>query len=622
MALNGSVSTNEIEGRSVTLQWTASQSITTNSSVINWQVVATGSYAYGVAVREITAKINGNQVYHTDNYGSRVSAGTVIASGSVTLSHNSDGTKTFTGYIGAAIYYQYTINTENTSTFTLDTIARASTVSISGSSFYLGDTVNITISSASSSFNHTISYSWGTLKGTIASGKTGSTSLTVQWNTSNLLSSMASMIPNETTGYGGIECKTYNGNSLIGTKTITFYGKIKDSVIPTIGDIGISVDNSGYTIINDWSSEFTSNDMAIVGISKPKLTCTATGQLSAKIKSYSVTEGTSSSTTINVNNTSLDYTQSSPINIVNYSPIDGSNYGKITYTVTAVDSRGRKASKTAQIYAYPYSEPNISSCTVERAISDSTKVNINIVWNHSSINGNNTSSCKVEWRINGSSTWNVYNDNTIENGVTSVSTTSFSESSSYEFKITVTDSLGKTASVTSRISTKEVFLDFGANGTKLGIGKIVEDEGNLVEVHEDWNFKVHGSEVLDLIKDTASSIIVNTATQTTLREAVNTLMIDSSNGNIGGFRVIYKTATLSYQSATELNGYIYCGAKVLAATATIVYTSSTPMKQVTSLVVEPGSHSTPTRCEIYAYGSGFVSGHVLSVNVIVITEPI
>ena len=85
-------------------------------------------------------------------------------------------------------------------------------------------------------------------------------------------------------------------------------------------------------------------------------------------------------------------------------------------------------------------------------------------------------------------------------------------------------------------------------------------------------------------------------------------------------RIYAATVNLSYSSATELVGYAYCGANVIQAIATMNLKDSTPYKQVTSIVTEIGSHSTPSRVEIHAYGTGFVSGHVLKVSLMCTTE--
>ena len=372
MASSGSITTGEMSGRSMSFQWSATQDVTSNRSTISWSVVATGSYSGGVSVHEITCKINGVTVYHTDNYGSNISAGTVVASGTWYQGHNSDGTGTFNAYIGAGIYYQWAINTEQSGNFTLNQIPRASSVSISNGGLYLGDTAIITISSASSSFSHKVTYSWGGQTGTIADGKTGATNYSINWNTASLAESFAKPIPSATIGYGTLVCTTYSGGTQIGSKSITFYGKIKDSVVPVMGDVTATIENS-YTEMADWTPEYTGT-MAVMGASKLRLACTATGQLSATISRYDVKIGNSS--TVSISGTSLNSTFDIPISTDGYTQKDDNDWGYMTYTVTAVDSRGRVAQSGGLVYLYKYSKPQITSCSVSRASSDAKSSSI------------------------------------------------------------------------------------------------------------------------------------------------------------------------------------------------------------------------------------------------------
>jgi hypothetical protein len=103
-------------------------------------------------------------------------------------------------------------------------------------------------------------------------------------------------------------------------------------------------------------------------------------------------------------------------------------------------------------------------------------------------------------------------------------------------------------------------------------------------------------------------------------DSISKINIGDKTYSINDSRISYKRVIMSYNSATDLYGYAYMGGDVLAAVATIIYKDSTPFKQVTSLVVEPGAHSVASRCDLHAYGSGFVSGHVLTVDIIALIK--
>lgn len=78
-----------------------------------------------------------------------------------------------------------------------------------------------------------------------------------------------------------------------------------------------------------------------------------------------------------------------------------------------------------------------------------------------------------------------------------------------------------------------------------------------------------------------------------------------------------KYTTLSYESATLLEGHIYCKGNVDTAVATVRAIDGTPFQNVTKIALKPGFGGDATRIQIYAYGAGFVSGHSLGVDLMV-----
>lgn len=88
----------------------------------------------------------------------------------------------------------------------------ASTISCTTAN--IGSNPTITISRASSSFTHSVSYAFGSLKGDIAI-KTNATSIT-NWT---IPEEFYAQIPNAKTGKGTLTCITYNGSTPIGDPT-------------------------------------------------------------------------------------------------------------------------------------------------------------------------------------------------------------------------------------------------------------------------------------------------------------------------------------------------------------------------------------------------------------------
>lgn len=81
--------------------------------------------------------------------------GTTVASGSFTISHNSDGSKSFSASAEVGIY-TFAVNCSGSGSWSLPTIARATQPSVSKTSATYGDKIVINLPRASSNFTHTI----------------------------------------------------------------------------------------------------------------------------------------------------------------------------------------------------------------------------------------------------------------------------------------------------------------------------------------------------------------------------------------------------------------------------------------------------------------------------------
>lgn len=481
MALSGSVTTTSSHNRSVTLNWSATQSVTNNTSTISWSIVGSGSYSGWVMVSELKASINGSQVYyrnssnHTNCY-----SGTVLASGSTIISHNSDGTKSFTVNLQAGIY-QYAINVSGSDTFTLNTIPRASTISCG--TFTMGTSGTISITRASQSFTHTIKYAWGdTSASGISSGKgykgtivTKTSNASVSWTPSK---DLANTIPNAISGTGTLTCDTYSGNTKVGSTSITFTCKASSDIKPSITSVNVTVDNSANNVIAGWG-------VYVVGYSKATITATASGSYSSTIKSFTIT----GDYTITKNGSSLSYTGAK-----------FTSSGSKSFSVMACDSRSRTSSTTSagSIFVYSYNKPKITAFTVSRSSSDSTKMIVKANWSFSSVNNNNSATATLKYKKSTASSWTTYG--TISKNTSVTLSTTFEETSSYNFKVIVTDALSQSASQEAFVSTATVLLDFRAGGNGLGIGKI--SESNSLEialptifVNSNIKVKVNGTDV-------------------------------------------------------------------------------------------------------------------------------
>lgn len=144
MALSGSLTTNAYNGvRSLTLNWSATQNISANTSTINWTLIGSGSGSSYYMTGPTKVVIDGAQIHYSTNR-IQLRNGTVVASGSHTIGHNGDGTRSFSIRIEGAIY-SYSVNCTAQQSFTLNQIPRKATIT-GASNFYDDENPTITIS--------------------------------------------------------------------------------------------------------------------------------------------------------------------------------------------------------------------------------------------------------------------------------------------------------------------------------------------------------------------------------------------------------------------------------------------------------------------------------------------
>ncbi len=121
MALSGSLNTNSYEGRYIRISWTATQDIPNNRSTISYTISAVGGNSSWYYTGPVTVVINGTTVYNQTSRPKQYAGS--LKSGTLTINHNNDGTKSFSASIRAAIY-SASVNCTGSTTFTLNDIPR------------------------------------------------------------------------------------------------------------------------------------------------------------------------------------------------------------------------------------------------------------------------------------------------------------------------------------------------------------------------------------------------------------------------------------------------------------------------------------------------------------------
>lgn len=392
-----------------------SYSIDANTSNVHYKVYAQSSGSGSInATHRKYFSINGSVIIDwTGNVNVRSPNAYIgIAEGDINnIAHNSDGTKSIS--FGALIQAtSYGIYAEKWDSFTLTTIPRASTVTCTSGN--IGESVTITVNKASSNFTHTLTYSFGSLSGTIAT-KTANASVGF-----TIPTTFYAQIPNAKSGVCTITCQTYNGNTLMGSKTCTFTATASEAACQPTLSVSIADVNSATTALTGDSSKLVMN------LSTARVSITTTAKNSATIATKVVND-------ISVSGTSVDI----------------ANVTSSSFTITVTDSRGYSNSLTMPVTVVNY-VPLTINATLARNNPTDNKVNLTYTGNYFNASfGTTTNTLTMKWyyREKGATSWTTggtlsptKSGNTYSNGSTATSLGSvFNYQKQYEIKLEIKD---------------------------------------------------------------------------------------------------------------------------------------------------------------------------------------
>ena len=449
MALSGTITGScDNSHYTLTCEWSATQNTSANTSTITANVYLNGN-GYSTISSYWCCTINGTQV--TTNWSGTVSGKTKLGSRSWTVSHNSDGTCSTSisfSYSNRVTAGTYTTNKgSGSSNVTLNTIPRASSFSLNRTSGTIGsDQFTISISRASSSFTHTITYKLGSINW-VGADKTTSTSFSFTPDIGD-----CSQLPNSTSGTATIIVDTYSGTTKIGSasKTVTLY--VPSSVVPSVG-ISITANNtlSGHDVAS--RTTFTV---------KPT---NASGSRGSTIKSYQITGG-------GLNSSSSGGATSGALGA-----------GSYTFTVKVTDSRGRTASASASRTVHAYSNPSLNAsfyrCDSKgNKVANGTYCKIWASWNVTNVADANVNirQYKLTYKKRADSSWLLWKDwtdigNYSSGGYTIDFGSGWSATTTYDVRMHLKDSYNE-ISVGGTLNTQSALLNLEKSG--VGIGKIWE----------------------------------------------------------------------------------------------------------------------------------------------------
>lgn len=383
-----------------------------------------------------------------------------IGSHTASVDHESDGSKSIninaTGGIPGL-----TFSTTNCSAnVTLDKIPRATTPTFGASTQTIGSNVVINLPAADSSFHHTVEYSWGSLTGTIGTKLVSSVTWPIPIN-------FCEGVPNGTQGTLFVTVETFTSNGVsLGKVTRSTPCNVPASIVPTISTIAIR--DTGGNIPSGWG-------VYVRGKSRLHVNVTASGRYYSRIVAYSIK--------------ALGVTVASNDVDVGIIP----NAGTVTVEVTVTDSRGRTATKTAEITVEDYAEPVIETFSVERAnnlgeaVDNGTYAKIPLKVSASSIAGKNTVEAKIYHMRSDTTTWTLARTISVAYSIDqTVMIANMISSRSYAIKVEVVDAFGSTVTE-GTLNAEGAVMGWMPGGIGLSVGKAAEESYML-----DSAWKIHG----------------------------------------------------------------------------------------------------------------------------------
>lgn len=488
MATSGSTSVKVSDWTDLVFRWErTSYSVANNTSTISWVMeLVAGKYGQIIASSQSpwTVVVNGTEYTGKTNLGIENYSTKTLASGSQTITHNADGSKSFAYSFKQTFNITFSGNYISTLTGTgtgvLDTIPRASQPSCitwpehTQNVGYFGDTISIHMNRNADVFTHTVRYAFGSKSGTCINAETGeaATGITTgfKWK---IPESFMDLLPAVTYGSGTIYVDTYNGSTKVGTKYCGFTATVPASVKPsctfTLEDI---------TGIDDIYGS------PVQGLSQIKITVTPKTAYSSPIASYQITaDGVKYSTA------------SATTGLLR-------NAGTSTVKATVTDKRGRSGSVEYDMNVQEYTAPVVTELSVRRCDEDGTEndqgeyVKATLSAAVSSMGDKNTALYYLSYK---KSTDTTYTTVTLADIANTYSVSGYDYifaadgGSSYDVEVTATDRHGSASRSTSA-STAFTLMHWHTDGTGMGLGKLSE-KSNTLEVALDAEFsgKVYGT---------------------------------------------------------------------------------------------------------------------------------
>lgn len=459
--------------------WENSQSIADNTTNIGWkmELVAT---AYGKISASATCPwkvvVNGKEYTGDVNVGIGNNQTKTLASGTITIAHEDDGSKEFSysfeQYFGITFSGNWITTVSGSGTGELTDIPRVST--LTGSNGTLGTAQKLVINRKADTLKHRITYNSGDSSGYVNGSTDFLTGDSYTW-TPPL--SLAVENPTGTSVQVVLSLWTYAPDGThIGTETLTLTYAIPSSVIPSISQITVT-DTTEYSDIYG---------QPVQGLSKLKIEIETVEAYGSEI-----VEGV-----ISFNGAKFN-TNPAETGVLRES-------GELSVYVTVKDQRGRTGSKEKLVWALAYAPPKVSALTVHRCNADGTDndkglyIRVNFSATVTRMNGLNTAAYYLEYYPNG----DPNNVTVVEfpelNNIYTVTDKSYifaaDENTSYSARVIAEDA-HKYDERSTNASTAFTLINHHPSGRGIGFGKVSERENAAefgIDIFDKNNDPIYG----------------------------------------------------------------------------------------------------------------------------------
>ena len=501
--ITGSTNNEHIDAK---VEWTSTANNSNNTSsvtaVLYYKRNNTGFQTYGSGSFAIT--INGKTTRVAKTITITNSAWVEAVRATVTVNHNGDGTKSITISATGSITGTTFNSTTLSGTAKLDLIARASTISsvpaydvILGETYGGSDGMSVVWTPLNTSFRYKLKFTLGSWSSTTAVIHPEQTS--AYEHIVSLPLEVANQIPNAIKGTMTVTLYTYSnyaGTTQVGepsSKTFTVKVPNDTTTRPSVSMTCNPVSDLSNTVFSG---------VYIQGVSRAKVSISATGKYNASIASYGLT--------------ALSKGYEYPLDSVAVYTEHLETSGTVAINGRAKDSRGFVTEISQNITVIPYSKPKLvpkggnaavvcSRCDTTGKLSETgTFLRIAAGRNYSpvmsGINQTNFCSLRYRYKAEGANSYSSYvtlldRTNTSTNEVDVVlGNIVSSTTTSYMVELSVVDDIGGVTAVTFHIATEQVAFNLKEGGDGAAFGKYAE-RSNALEIAPSWDMFYKGGAI-------------------------------------------------------------------------------------------------------------------------------